>query len=112
MLFRNLSIPELSTREASECMNKNDVLWLDVREVSEHNQGNIPGSKLIPLGLLPLKENELHTAKDNQIIVYCATGSRSYQATRWLIDRGYNAMNLKGGIVMWRMLNNPIEPKG
>ncbi|MFQ6604529.1 MAG: rhodanese-like domain-containing protein [Fidelibacterota bacterium] len=112
MFRRRYSIPELSVAEAIQYLHKEYVLWLDVRAVYEHNQANIPGSALISLGLLSARENELHAARDNQIIVYCATGSRSYHAVKWLIDWGYKAKNLKGGIMMWRMLNQPIQPKG
>ncbi len=79
---------------------KKDVFTLDVREQFEYEICRLDGSKLIPLGNLPERVNELDTA--DQIVVYCHTGVRSAQAVRFLNNLGFKkAKNLKGGINAW-----------
>ncbi len=75
-------------------------MLLDVREPFEYQISHIEGSKLIPLGQLPQRVNELDTA--DEIVVYCHTGMRSAQAVRFLNGLGFKkAKNLKGGIRAW-----------
>jgi molybdopterin/thiamine biosynthesis adenylyltransferase/rhodanese-related sulfurtransferase/molybdopterin converting factor small subunit len=79
---------------------KKAVVVLDVREPWEYEINHIEGSRLIPLGKLPEKVNELSTA--DQIAVTCHTGVRSAQATRFLVGLGFKkAKNLKGGMRAW-----------
>ena len=85
---------------------KKDVFTLDVREPFEYEICRLDGSKLIPLGKLPERVNELDTA--DQIVVYCHTGVRSAQAVRFLNNLGFKkAKNLKGGIKAWAEEINP-----
>jgi sulfur-carrier protein adenylyltransferase/sulfurtransferase len=77
-----------------------EVVLLDVREPFEARICAIDGSRLIPLGDLPRRVNELDTADD--IVVYCRSGSRSAQAVQLLSTLGFTrAQNLKGGILAW-----------
>jgi rhodanese-related sulfurtransferase len=39
--------------------------------------------------------------KDAEIICYCRTGNRSLNAAAKLKKLGFNAANLKGGIIRW-----------
>jgi NADPH-dependent 2,4-dienoyl-CoA reductase/sulfur reductase-like enzyme/rhodanese-related sulfurtransferase len=68
---------------------------LDVRTAEEHEQGNLPGSLLIPLDSLRRRLNELDKSKE--MLVYCQVGLRGYLATRILLENGYRAKNLSGG---------------
>ena len=45
-----------------------DVLFLDVRQPKEYEQGHMPGTKLIPIGELDARLTELD--KDKPIVVY------------------------------------------
>ena len=81
-------------------VEKKNVFILDVREPFEYEIAHIEGSKLIPLGQLTQRVNELDTA--DQIVVYCHTGVKSAQAVRFLNDLGFKKVkNLKGGIRAW-----------
>ncbi|MES2155809.1 MAG: HesA/MoeB/ThiF family protein [bacterium] len=81
--------------------HRDDFFLLDVREVDENEEMAIAGGTLIPLGDLPRRLTEL--PKDRAIVVYCAVGGRSGRAASLLRDRGFNAMNLRGGIRAWMM---------
>ena len=86
--------------------SKRPVL-VDVREPHEFKTGHIAGAKLIPLGELSKRMNEL--PKNKEIIVYCATGSRSGSATKTLVKAGYNALNAGGGLIAWRRAGFPLK---
>lgn len=85
------------------------VQIIDVREPYEYKEGHIPGSKLIPLGQLTRRLNELGP-KDREVIVVCRSGSRSGQAAHQLAAMGYNkVVNLRGGILSWHRAGLPSE---
>jgi sulfur-carrier protein adenylyltransferase/sulfurtransferase len=92
---------EVSPSQLKSWIDKeNDAVILDVREPWEYEICHLEGSKLIPLGKLPERVNELSTA--GEIIVYCHVGGRSAQAVRFLQGLGFKkAKNLKGGIKAW-----------
>jgi rhodanese-related sulfurtransferase len=69
---------------------------LDVRQPEEFRSGHIPGARLIPLGELPNRMNEL--PKNQEIIVVCHSGNRSFSASRQLAGAGYKVLNLRGGM--------------
>lgn len=76
------------------------VVIVDVREPQEWEINRIEGAKLIPLGQLPERVNELSTA--DEIVLYCKAGQRSAYAARFLKDLGFRKVkNLRGGIVEW-----------
>lgn len=78
------------------------VLLLDVREPHEYDLVHIEGSRLIPLGKLPERVNELDSA--DEIVVYCHTGGRSAEATFFLRSLGYKKVrSLEGGVDAWSL---------
>lgn len=80
---------------------------LDVRQLDEYQQGHVPGSILIPLDQLALRLGEL--PNDRPIIALCRSGNRSSVATGILTRAGFNAINLKGGIIQWEKQGLPLE---
>jgi phage shock protein E len=94
-------LPSLSAMELSEKLkNGKRPLVVDVRQPEEYRTGHIAGSKLIPLADLGKRINEL--PKDREIICVCASGSRSRSATKFLVNAGYSAFDMKGGMFMWK----------
>jgi len=77
------------------------ALVLDVRDASERTGGIIPGSVSIPLGELRQKLDEL--PRDRLILAHCASGQRSYNACRLLMQHGYSCRNLTGSFKTWQM---------
>jgi len=69
---------------------------IDVREPHEYQICNIPQAKLIPLGDLPKRVNELDSA--DEIIAHCKSGMRSAKAVEFLKQAGFKKVrNMKGG---------------
>ncbi|MCU7905128.1 MAG: rhodanese-like domain-containing protein [Candidatus Thiodiazotropha sp. (ex Epidulcina cf. delphinae)] len=80
--------------EGDEC------LLLDIRSAGELVQGMLPDAEHLPMHLLPLRIVEL--PKDKDVILYCRSGARSYNACAYLTRQGYaNVINLRGGILNW-----------
>ena len=70
---------------------------LDVREPVELAVENAPGAVNIPLGQLRARLGEL--PRDREILVICRSGQRAYSATRILLQKGFKARNLVGGML-------------
>ena len=78
-----------------------DMFLLDVREIQEFKSGHVAGAINVPLHTLRKKLTEL--PRDKEIMVYCASGLRSYIATRILLQNGFTAKNISGGILVYNM---------
>ncbi len=76
------------------------ALIVDVREPAEREGGSIPGSLNIPLGELRSRLGEL--PKDREILAHCASGQRSYNACRILMQHGFKCWNLTGSYKTWK----------
>jgi phage shock protein E len=70
---------------------------IDVRSVAEFKDGAYPGAINIPLSLIPLKMKELEP-RDTPIVLYCASGARSGQASRLLKAAGFTDVVNAGGL--------------
>jgi rhodanese-related sulfurtransferase len=71
---------------------------------------NIPQAKLIPLGDLPKRVNELNSA--DEIVAHCKSGMRSAKAVDFLKQAGFKKVrNMKGGILAWSDKVDPSVPK-
>jgi NADPH-dependent 2,4-dienoyl-CoA reductase/sulfur reductase-like enzyme/rhodanese-related sulfurtransferase len=76
---------------------------LDTRGPDEFEQMRLGiGERLIPLGALRGRLNELPETKDAEIICYCKISLRGYEAARVLEGRGWtNVAVMEGGIMAW-----------
>ncbi len=83
---------------------------IDVREPHEYQICRIPTAKLIPLGDLPKRVNELNSA--DEIVAHCKSGVRSAKAVDFLKQAGFRKVrNMKGGILAWSDKVDPSVPK-
>ena len=92
---------EYSASEVAEKLHDTSIVLLDVRSNEERNQSAIPGSLHIPLGNIPEKLKILEKHKQKEIICYCRSGSRSMKAALILQKNGFQAANMKGGMIEW-----------
>jgi NADPH-dependent 2,4-dienoyl-CoA reductase/sulfur reductase-like enzyme/rhodanese-related sulfurtransferase len=70
---------------------------LDVRQPAELAVEHVPGAVNIPLPQLRSRLDEL--PRDKEICVFCRSGQRSYYATRILLQNGFKAYNVSGGMM-------------
>lgn len=111
-------IKEVSPAELQEMQReKSDLLVLDVREGSEHEQGHIEGALLVPRGILeaaadpayPKHQEALSSARGRPIVAYCATGGRSAMAAAVLEMMGFKEVySLAGGFGAWEEAGLPV----
>ena len=80
MVRRGAGGPSVTTLEATQLINRQDALVLDVREQAEFAQSHILNARWLPLSQLEARAGEIEKFKDKPLIVYCASGSRSSTA--------------------------------
>jgi rhodanese-related sulfurtransferase len=73
------------------------ALLLDVRNPQELAVESVPGALNIPLPQLRARLGEL--PKDKEIHVICRSAVRAYYATRILLQSGFKAKNISGGML-------------
>jgi len=70
---------------------------LDVREPVELAVESVPGAVNIPMGQLRKRLGEL--PRDREINIICRSAQRAYYATRILLQNGFKAKNISGGML-------------
>jgi molybdopterin/thiamine biosynthesis adenylyltransferase/rhodanese-related sulfurtransferase len=86
------------------------ALFLDVREQDEWDEGHIPGAVHIPRGHLESQIENAAPDRAQQVVVYCAGGSRSAFAAKTLEELGYeNVVSLAGGYTDWKRSGLPTQ---
>lgn len=81
----------------------NGGFLLDVREPVELAVEHLPQSLNIPLGELRSRLDEL--PRDREILVVCRSGQRAYTATRMLVQNGFDARVVSGGMLSHAILS-------
>jgi CRP-like cAMP-binding protein len=98
--FRELMTEPLqrwvTPEEAEKLVATKGALWLDVRLPSEFQNLAVEGAVNVPLYFIRLKLSTLD--RNKPYIVYCDTGRRSSAAAFILVERGFDAYVLKGGL--------------
>ncbi|NLU12866.1 MAG: rhodanese-like domain-containing protein [Gammaproteobacteria bacterium] len=98
----------ISTRELTAMVNRDEAFILDIRPKKEFSTGHIAGSVNISNDQLKDKMVELDKHKDKTIIVVCASGLNAGAACAELKKAGFTAARLSGGITGWRSENLPV----
>ncbi len=110
VLRRGTGGPWVSTLEATQLINRNDALVIDLREPADYAQGHILGAKSVPLKDLEGRAAALVKNKAKPLIVHCERGNRSAAAVALLRRHGYESVyNLSGGYAAWQAAGLPVE---
>jgi sulfur-carrier protein adenylyltransferase/sulfurtransferase len=104
-------VGETTPEEVAERLEKGEHLhFLDVREQEEVEQGIIPRARHLSRAHFESRAEDVVPGKDDEIVVYCATGVRSVFAAKTLEELGYSKVSsLKGGFVRWRELGYDFD---
>jgi adenylyltransferase/sulfurtransferase len=87
-------------------------LLLDVREPDEFEKAHIDGARLLPLGDLEARAEELDRWREGTVVVHCKSGRRSAKACATLAALGFrDVWNLAGGIEAWSLTVDPQVPR-
>lgn len=110
LLRRGAGGPSVNTLEATQLINREDALVLDVREQAEYAQSHILNSRGLPLSQLEARIGDIEKFKDKPVIVYCATDNRSSTAAATLKKRGFSrVVVLSGGFSAWQQAGLPVQ---
>jgi rhodanese-related sulfurtransferase len=93
-----------------EAITAKNIQVLDVRTAAEFNAGHIQNA--LQANWLDQKEfanRTQHLDKNLTVYVYCQVGARSASAQAALEAKGYNVINLEGGLSNWKMNGFPVE---
>lgn len=105
-LLKEPLLERLSPDEARERVSKG-AIWLDVRHAKEFHRSHLPGALNIPLHEMRIRMHELD--KQKNYICYCGTGRRSGAAAFLLVQNGYEAGVLSGGV---QVMAQDLQPEG
>ena len=106
------TMEEITATELKQRLDQgDDIQIIDVREPHEYEIGAIPNSKLIPLGQVLNRMNEIDPGRET--VMHCKMGGRSAKAIEALQRAGFSGqlINLKGGITAWSNEVDPSVPK-
>ncbi|MET0976050.1 MAG: rhodanese-like domain-containing protein [Leifsonia sp.] len=98
--MESISSAELAALDAAASI-------IDVREVDEVAVVRVPGAVNIPMSSFLDRIDEVPL--DATVYIMCAVGGRSAQVTNYLDQRGYDAVNVDGGIIAWEQGGHPVE---
>ena len=103
-------IHEISVEDVKRRLGEGaPVKLIDVREGDEYAGGRLPGAVHIPRGFLELRIED-KARRDEELILYCAGGTRSAFAARTLLQMGYTRVHsLAGGFNRWSDAAYPVE---
>ena len=100
----------VSTLQATQMMNREDALVIDVRDADAYAKGHILGAKSIPLADLGRRAADLDKHKSKAVIVSCQNGDRSASAAATLRQSGFARVHaLNGGFAAWQQAGLPVE---
>jgi molybdopterin/thiamine biosynthesis adenylyltransferase/rhodanese-related sulfurtransferase len=103
-------IREVSVDEVKRLLDaRAPVKLVDVREADEYAGGRLPGALHIPRGYLELRIED-RARRDEDVVVYCAGGTRSALAAKTLQELGYTRVaSMAGGYNRWSDAAHPVE---
>jgi rhodanese-related sulfurtransferase len=102
----------VSPTRATELINRNDAVVVDVRPIADFSKSHIINSINIPMSTLSNQLSQLEKHKKVPIILACRSGAQSYAACKTLSKNGFeDVYNLKGGILAWESANLPVRRK-
>lgn len=93
---------EISFDEFYQFYQKESLSVLDVREVEEFEALHLEGAQNLPLGQLA----DIYDRLDKDLLYYviCKSGMRSARACQFLAEKGYDVINVQGGMTAFENL--------
>ncbi|WP_407155858.1 rhodanese-like domain-containing protein [Bradyrhizobium sp. STM 3557] len=112
----NAAVPKITPAEARDMIAKGNVLVVDVRDAPEvEKSGKVAGAVHVSRGMLEFRADpdspyhDKNFAKDNTVILYCASGGRSALSGKTLKDLGYENVYNVGAFKDWAESGGAVE---
>ena len=97
--------PSITPEQAAERLAAGELVLVDVREPAEVREARVERATNIPLGELRHRLGELER---RPVAFLCRSGARSATATGAALNAGYDAVNVKGGVIAWSRAGLPL----
>ncbi len=102
-------VREVQPADAVAMRDRDDVVFLDVREPQEWNLFHLPDALHLPLGQVEQRVREA-VPSDRTVVVYCARGNRSAIAADMMQELGFtDVVSLAEGIRGWVDAGGDVE---
>lgn len=105
-------IKSVDADEFEKTISRDGVQLLDVRTEAEFSEGHIASDKVKNIDYRQpdfIEQADGELDKGRPVAVYCRSGRRSMDAARLLAKRGFEVINLKGGILEWQEKGKPVR---
>jgi rhodanese-related sulfurtransferase len=100
---------KLSLLQATQLINQNKTIIIDVRDEAQFASGHIREARNIPVKELAKRVGELDKFKTRNVLVVCQTGTQSPKAAATLTKAGFNEVfGLAGGMAAWQAQALPV----
>jgi rhodanese-related sulfurtransferase len=104
------SMRDIGTAQATQLINRQNAVMLDLREPKEYEGGRVPAAIQIPLSQLATRGSELKKYIGRPLIALCERGNRSPSAASALGELGFTEIySLHGGLRAWADAGMPVE---
>lgn len=100
MKSTTIAYKNISASDVKKIMNEADVQVVDVREPYEYASGHIEVAVNIPLQTIPSAMDSFD--KNKRLVLVCASGGRSANASQYMMQQGFEVYNMIGGMMSWR----------
>ena len=109
---RSASTNAVTSTQATQLINREDAVVLDIRESKDFKAGHIAGARNIPQSNIDSRMNELNKVKGQPIIVVCKHGQSASVVQAKLAKAGFERVSkLKGGMAQWQADSLPVVKK-
>ena len=103
-MWQGQRIQEITVMDATA--GREQSVLLDVREADEWEAGHAPAAKWVPLG--ELESARFSIPINRRVVCVCRSGARSAKATAQLVQWGFDAVNMAGGMKAWAAEGLPV----
>jgi len=100
-----MTVPEVSPEDGAQLV-RDGAMLLDCRNDDEWAAGHAADATYVTLQQIPKAIDSL--PRDRRIVAICRTGARSANAAQYLINQGFDAVNLAGGLRAWVAAGLPV----
>jgi len=105
-------LKKLSPMDATQLINREDAVVVDVRTDGEFSQGHIVNAVNIPQKSVEEQLTKLNKYRNKPIIMACRTGQVASGVGSKLRKNGFEQVyNLAGGLAAWEGANLPLVKK-
>lgn len=107
---QNANVKTIAAQAYKLEVEKPGAQILDVRTAGEYQGGHIKNALQANWNdRNEFEKRTQHLEKKTTVYVYCQAGGRSAAAGAYLAEKGFNVVNLEGGMSNWKINNLPVE---